>query len=113
MAVGKRDDGYAVAFESFAFHKTGYEDVCELGPGEIVELTPDRMVRLEYQEDGIFEDRGTTLARNRMFPEVEVPQRRGAQHPKEERRRRRRGPPGPPQGSARRYRPLHLSAAVP
>ena len=37
----------------------------------------ERMIRLEYQEDGIFEDRGTTLARNRAFPEVEVVQRRG------------------------------------
>ena len=46
VAVGRREDGYAVAFESFAFHKTGYEDVCELGPGEIVELTPDGMTRL-------------------------------------------------------------------
>ncbi len=46
VAIGKRDDSYAVAFESFAFHKTGYEDVCELGPGEIVELTPDSMTQL-------------------------------------------------------------------
>ena len=35
-----------MAFESFAYHKTGYEDVCELGPGEIVELTPDKMTQL-------------------------------------------------------------------
>ncbi|MCR5296433.1 MAG: amidophosphoribosyltransferase, partial [Clostridiales bacterium] len=46
VAIGKKDDGYAVAFESFAYHKTGYEDVCELGPGEIVELTPQKMTRL-------------------------------------------------------------------
>ena len=46
VAVGKREDGYAVAFEAFAFHKTGFEDVCELGPGEIVELSPDSMTRL-------------------------------------------------------------------
>ena len=46
VAIGKKDDGYAVAFESFAYHKTGYEDVCELGPGEIVELTPEKMTRL-------------------------------------------------------------------
>ena len=46
VAVGKREDGYAVAFESFAYHKTGFEDVCELGPGEIVELTADKMTRL-------------------------------------------------------------------
>ena len=46
VAIGKREDSYAVAFESFAYHKTGYEDVCELGPGEIVELTPTKMTRL-------------------------------------------------------------------
>jgi amidophosphoribosyltransferase len=46
VAVGKREDSYAVAFESFAYHKTGYEDVCELGPGEIVELTPEKMTQL-------------------------------------------------------------------
>ena len=46
VAVGKRENSYAVAFESFAFHKTGYEDVCELGPGEIVELTPEKMTQL-------------------------------------------------------------------
>ena len=46
VAVGKREDGYAVAFEAFAFHKTGFEDVCELGPGEIVELSPKKMTQL-------------------------------------------------------------------
>ena len=46
VAIGKNEDGYAAAFESFAFHKTGYEDVCELGPGEIVELRADGMIRL-------------------------------------------------------------------
>ena len=40
VCLGKREDGYAVAFESFAFHKLGFEDVRELGPGEVVELTP-------------------------------------------------------------------------
>ena len=46
VAIGRSGDGYAAAFESFAFHKTGYEDVCELGPGEIVELTPTEMKQL-------------------------------------------------------------------
>ncbi|MBQ9009829.1 MAG: amidophosphoribosyltransferase [Clostridia bacterium] len=43
VSIGRREDGYAVAFESFAYHKLGFEDVKELGPGEIVELTPDEM----------------------------------------------------------------------
>ena len=44
--VGRNEDGYAVSFESFAYSKLGYEDVRELGPGEIVELTPDSMKQL-------------------------------------------------------------------
>lgn len=39
--IGKREDGYCVSFESFAFHKLDYEDYKELAPGEIVKITPD------------------------------------------------------------------------
>lgn len=46
MLIGKNDDGYAVTFESFAYQKLGYEDERELGPGEIVELTPEGMNQL-------------------------------------------------------------------
>ncbi len=46
VQIGKNDDGYCVSFEEFAFTKLGYEKVKELGPGEIVEVTPDRMVQL-------------------------------------------------------------------
>ena len=38
--IGKRDDGYAVSFEAFAYQKLGYEDYRELGPAEIMVLTP-------------------------------------------------------------------------
>jgi len=41
VLVGKDDDGYCVSFESFAYHKLGYEDVYELGPREIVRMTAD------------------------------------------------------------------------
>ena len=44
--VGKNEDGYAVTFESFAYQKLGYEDERELGPGEIVEISPDGIVQL-------------------------------------------------------------------
>lgn len=44
--IGKSDDGYAVSFEAFAYRKLGYEDEKELGPGEIVELTADRVTQL-------------------------------------------------------------------
>ena len=46
MLVGKREDSYCVSFESFAYQKLGYEDVKELGPGEIVELTCDSIRQL-------------------------------------------------------------------
>ena len=39
--LGRREDGYSVSFEPFAHQKLGFEDERELGPGEIVELTPD------------------------------------------------------------------------
>jgi amidophosphoribosyltransferase len=43
VLVGKREDGYAVSFESFAYQKLGFEDEKELGPGEIVLLKPDKL----------------------------------------------------------------------
>ncbi len=44
--VGKSADGYSVSFESFAYHKLGYEDDYELGPGEIVRITADGVEQL-------------------------------------------------------------------
>ena len=41
VLVGKSEDGYCVSFESFAYHKLGYEDAYELGPREIIHLTAD------------------------------------------------------------------------
>ena len=41
VIIGKGEDGYSVTFESFAALKLGYELARELGPGEIVELSPD------------------------------------------------------------------------
>ena len=46
VQIGKNEDGWCASFEEFAFTKLGYEKVCELGPGEIVELTPDGMTQL-------------------------------------------------------------------
>ena len=39
--IGKSDLGHSVSFESFAYHKLGYEDAYELGPSEIVRITAD------------------------------------------------------------------------
>lgn len=46
ILIGKREDGYAATFESFAYHKLGFEDERELGPGEIVELSHDALTVL-------------------------------------------------------------------
>ena len=46
VQIGKNEDGYCASFEEFAFTKMGFEKVCELGPGEIVELTADSMTQL-------------------------------------------------------------------
>ena len=46
VVIGKNEDGYCVTFESFAAHKTGYEIERELGPGEIVHITPDGVTQL-------------------------------------------------------------------
>ena len=46
VTIGKREDGYAVSFESFAYEKLGYSFEKELGPGEIVSLTPEGLTQL-------------------------------------------------------------------
>ena len=40
VLVGQSLEGCCVSFESFAYHKLGYQDYYELGPGEIVKITP-------------------------------------------------------------------------
>ncbi len=46
VQIGKNEEGYCASFEQFAYTKLGFEHVKELGPGEIVELTPDTMTQL-------------------------------------------------------------------
>ena len=46
VIIGKREDGYAVSMESFAYEKLGYVFEKELGPGEIVEMTADGLTQL-------------------------------------------------------------------
>ncbi len=41
VLVGKKEGAHCVAFESFAYHKLGYQDAYELGPREIVRITAD------------------------------------------------------------------------
>lgn len=46
ILIGKNEDGYSVSFESFAYQKFGYTDEKDLGPGEIVEISPDGITQL-------------------------------------------------------------------
>ena len=46
VAIGQSEDGYCASFESFAYRKLGYEDVRDLGPGEIVEISLDGITQL-------------------------------------------------------------------
>lgn len=41
LVIGKKEDGYCVSFESFAYLNLGYTDYHELGPSEIDFITPD------------------------------------------------------------------------
>ena len=41
VLIGQNEDGCCVSFESFAYQKLGYENAYELGPKEIVEVTPE------------------------------------------------------------------------
>ena len=41
IIMGKKEDAYCAAFESFSFMNLGYTQCKELGPGEIVRMTPD------------------------------------------------------------------------
>ena len=43
VLIGKRDDGFCVSFEDFAYKKLGFEDYKELGPGEIVEISDEKV----------------------------------------------------------------------
>ena len=41
VVIGKKEDAYCVSFENFAYLNLGYEHYRELGPGEIVYVTPE------------------------------------------------------------------------
>ena len=46
LVIGKKDGGYCASFESFAYLNLGYTPYKELGPGEIVVMTPEEVVTL-------------------------------------------------------------------
>ncbi|MBO6112311.1 MAG: amidophosphoribosyltransferase [Lachnospiraceae bacterium] len=41
VTIGVKSDGYCASFEKFAYLNLGYRDFKELGPGEIIIMTPD------------------------------------------------------------------------
>lgn len=43
VAIGKKEDGYCISFESFAYLNLGYTEERELGPGEVAVITPEEV----------------------------------------------------------------------
>lgn len=43
VSIGKKENSYCISFESFAYLNLGYAEEKELGPGEIVIVTPEGM----------------------------------------------------------------------
>ncbi|MDO4557061.1 MAG: amidophosphoribosyltransferase, partial [Lachnospiraceae bacterium] len=46
VAIGQKEDAFCASFESFAYLNLGYQDYRELGPGEIVVMTPEAITTL-------------------------------------------------------------------
>ncbi len=46
LVIGKKEEGFCASFESFAYLNLGYRDYKELGPGEIVVMTPEAVTGL-------------------------------------------------------------------
>lgn len=53
VLIGKNEEGHCVSLESFAYHKLGYEDSYELGPGEIVEITAEKATQLHAPSEDL------------------------------------------------------------
>ena len=43
VVIGKKDGAFCASFENFAYKNLGYHDYKELGPGEVVVLTPSSL----------------------------------------------------------------------
>ena len=46
VAIGQKEGAFCAAFECFAYLNLGYTDYKELGPGEVVVITPEAVVTL-------------------------------------------------------------------
>lgn len=51
VVIGEKENGYCVSFESHAYINLGYHDYKELGPGEIVFVTPEGVEVLQKPGD--------------------------------------------------------------
>lgn len=47
LQIGKKENSFCLSFESFAYVNLGYHDYHELGPAEIVFVTPDKVETLQ------------------------------------------------------------------
>ena len=46
LVIGRKEEGFCACFESFAYLNIGYSEYRELGPGEIVVMTPEAVTTL-------------------------------------------------------------------
>ena len=51
VSIGRKEDAYCASFESFAYLNLGYTEERELGPGEIVVMTPEGVRTLAKAEE--------------------------------------------------------------
>lgn len=51
IMLGRKEDAYCASFESFAYINLGYTDYKELGPGEIVFITPEGVEQMVKPRD--------------------------------------------------------------
>ena len=49
LSIGRKNDGHCISFESFAYINLGYKSCYELGPGEIVFVTDDKINTVKKQ----------------------------------------------------------------
>ena len=51
IVIGRKEGAYCVSFENFAYFGLGYEDYKELGPAEIVYVTPESVETVSAPQD--------------------------------------------------------------
>lgn len=47
VIIGKKENAFCASFESFAYLNLGYQDYKELGPGEIIHMTPESVTTVK------------------------------------------------------------------